>query len=99
RARVYTIDRSTGAVSVFDSGFAGAYGIEWLATSSTQFANSLLVAAFDDRVVSSTQGAGKLAAAYLRNSPVDLALVTGTLYIVTAAGQGNRGRIYKVGGF
>jgi len=49
--------------------------------------------------VASTHGMGPLAAAYLRNSPIDLAFVGGTMFILTAPSAGNRGRIYKVTGF
>lgn len=95
---IFTIDRNNGNVSVFETRIANPYGLEWLGASATPYASSLLVAS-QDRVIESTKGMGALAAAYLRNTPIDLALATGTLYVLTSPSQGNRGRIYKVTGF
>jgi len=96
--RVYAVDRTTGAVTVSGSGVAAPYGIEWLAGGTTQFADTLMVAS-GDRVVESMKGSGLLAAAYLRTTPMDLAFITGSMFVVTAPGNAIRGRIYKVAGF
>lgn len=98
RGRISRVDRTSGAVTPYEGGVAEPYGLEWV-TGTSAWAGSLLVADFGDRTVVSTRGAGTLAAAYLRNEPVDLALAGGTLYILTAPGTGSRGRIYKVSGF
>lgn len=87
-----------GTVSQFETGISQPYGMEWVAGTST-WANSLMVASFDDRIVVSTKGVGPRAAAYLRNSPIDLTFATGTMFVLTAPSAGNRGRIYKVVGF
>ena len=55
--------------------------------------------ASQDRVIESTKGAGVLAAAYLRNTPIDLAFLGGTMFVLTSPSQNNRGRIFKVAGF
>jgi hypothetical protein len=95
---IVRVDRNNGAVSVFESRIASPYGIEWLATGSTAYASSLMVAS-RDRVIESTTGAGALAAAYLRNVPIDLAFIGGTMFVLTSPSQNNRGRIFKVSGF
>ena len=100
RGIVATVDRTSHAVATFAAGFQEPYGVEWLGASTTTFANSLMVADMGDRIVASTTGSGvPLAAAYLRNSPIDLAFVAGTMYILTTPSANNRGRIYKVTGF
>ena len=99
RGTVSRVDPTSHAVSAFASGFQEPYGLEWLGASTTPFANSLLVAEQGARTVTSTTGAAQLAAAYLRNTPIDLAVAGGTLYILTSASANNRGRIYKVTGF
>jgi sugar lactone lactonase YvrE len=98
RDRVSRVNATTGAVSIFDGSLQEPYGMEWVPGTST-WANSLMVAAFGDRIVASTKGMGSLAAAYLRNNPVDLTFAGGTMYVITAPSGGNRGRIYKVTGF
>jgi DNA-binding beta-propeller fold protein YncE len=98
RGRISRVDRTTGAVAPYEAGVNEPYGLEWMA-GTTSWAGSLMVADFGDRTVVSTRGTGTLAAAYLRNPPVDLAVAGGTLYILTAPSAGNRGRIYKVAGF
>lgn len=95
---VVRVDRTTGNVSVFETRIDQPYGLEWLGTSTTQFADSLMVAS-GDRVIESTRGAGPLAAAYLRNTPIDLAFIAGTMFVLTSPSQNDRGRIYKVTGF
>jgi hypothetical protein len=95
---IVRVDRTSGAVTLFESRVAGPYGMEWLATGTTAFASSLLVAS-EDRVIESTKGAGTLAAAYLRNTPIDLAFVGGTLFVLTSPSANNRGRLYKITGF
>lgn len=99
RDRVVRVDRDTGATSVFQTGLAGAYGMEWLSGGTSAYADSLLVASTDGRTVESTRGLGNTAVAFLRTGPVDLALDNGSLYILTAPANGSRGRIYKVTGF
>lgn len=96
---VGTVDRTTGAVTTFERALQAPFGVEWLAGGSSAFADSLLIADFDARIVESSKGSGVTATAYLRNNPVDLALAAGTMYIVTAPSAGNRGRIYQVTGF
>ena len=98
RDRVSRVDRTTGAVTLFEAGVNEPSGLEWVG-GTTPWANSLLIAGFGDRIVTSTKGTGTRAAAYLRNPPVDLAIAGGTLYILTAPSANNRGRIYRVGGF
>lgn len=95
---IVRVDRTNGATTVFETRIAAPYGIEWLGAGLTQFANSLMVAS-GDRVVESTKGAGALAAAYLRNTPIDLAFIGGTMYVLTSPSANNRGRIFKVTGF
>lgn len=99
RDRVSRIDRTTGTTTVFQTGVAGAYGMEWLAGGTSAYADSLLVASTDGRTVEATRGLGRTAVAFLRTGPVDLALDAGSLYILTAPANGIRGRIYKVTGF
>ena len=95
---IVRVDRGNGAVSVFEARIQQPYGVEWLATGTTAYAGSLMVAS-GDRVIESTKGMGALAAAYLRNTPIDLAFIAGTMFVLTSPSQGNRGRIYKVSGF
>ncbi|MGE5186358.1 MAG: hypothetical protein ACM31C_30090 [Acidobacteriota bacterium] len=90
---------STGTLSQFQGGIEAPYGMEWLAGGTTQFANTLMVAATGNRTVVSTTGNGTVAAVYLRNGPIDLTVASGTMYIVTEPGNNIRGRIYKVTGF
>lgn len=90
---------AAGVVTTFEGGVAQPYGVEWYAGAVAPWSSSLMVASFGDRIVASTKGMGPLAAAYLRNSPVDLAFVGGAMFIATAPSGGNRGRIYKVTGF
>ena len=52
-----------------------------------------------DRVIESTRGLGALAAAYLKNPPIDLAFLGGTMFVLTSPSQNDRGRIFKVSGF
>lgn len=96
--RISLVDRTTGALTTF-ANIDAPYGIAWVGGTSA-WADSLLVAQTQDRIVASTQGAGAQDAAFLRNSPIDVALDgTGTLFILTAPSANNRGRIYKVTGF
>jgi DNA-binding beta-propeller fold protein YncE len=99
RDRVSLVNRTTGAVTPFASGLNNPYGLEWLAGGPSSFADSLLVADSGNRLVVSTKGVTPLAVAYLRNNPIDLSLLGGTLYIVTSPSANNRGRIYTVTGF
>lgn len=99
RDRVSLVDRSTGTTSVFQTGVAGAYGMEWLAGGTSAYGDSLLVASTEGRTVESTRGLGTTAVAFLRTGPVDLALDAGSLYILSEPANGSRGRIYKVTGF
>ena len=84
RNRVSLVNGTTGAVTTFDSSLQEPYGMEWVPGTST-WASSLMVAAFGDRIVASTKGLGSLAAAYLRNNPIDLTFGGGTMYVITAA--------------
>jgi len=99
RDRISTVDRTTGAVTQFSGAFREPYGMEWLATGTSAWVNTLMVAGFGDRVVGGTTGAGELAAAFFRTNPVDLAFSGGTMFVITAPANGIRGRIYKVTGF
>lgn len=95
---IVRVDRSTGTTAVFEGQIQRPYGIEWLATGTTAYASSLMVAS-RDRVIESTRGAGTLAAAYLSNVPIDLAFIGGTMYVLTSPSQNARGRIFEVTGF
>ena len=98
--QISKVNRTTGAVTAFDGTLNAPYGVEWLAGGTTQFADSLMVAAGGDRIVASTKGNGSLAAAYLQLRPIDLTFINGTMYVVTEQdGTLNHGRIYKVSGF
>lgn len=99
RGRVFAVNPTTMAVTPFGGGFDAPYGVEWLGTSTTTFANSLMVADQGARVVVSQSATAQLTAAYMRNSPIDLAFIGGTMYILTSASANNRGRIYAVTGF
>ena len=98
REEIVRIDRTNGAATVFETRIGNPYGIEWLGTGTTPYAGSLMVAS-RDRVIESTKGSGPLAAAYLRNTPIDLAFAGGTMYVLTSPSANNRGRIYSVSGF
>jgi hypothetical protein len=98
REEIVKVDRTNGNATVFETRIANPYGVEWLATGTTQYASSLLVAS-RDRVIESTKGSAPLAAAYLRNTPIDLAFIGGTMYILTSPSTNDRGRIFKVTGF
>jgi hypothetical protein len=98
RDRVELVDRTTGAVTAFETGIEEPYGMEWLGGASP-YSNSLLVASLAERIVVSTKGGDPVGVTFLRNSAIDVALDGGTLYVVTSPGFGNRGRIYKVTGF
>jgi hypothetical protein len=90
---------SAGVVTAFATNINGPYGMEWLAGGASAFKDSLIVAA-GDRTVRSTTGAGNAAAvAYVRNNPIDLTFHAGTMYVITTQGQNSRGRLYKVTGF
>ena len=99
RDEISRVDRTTGVVTSFAREIQEPYGIEWTGSGATVWANSLMVASFGDRIVESTTGLASTSAAFLRNSPVDLTLAGGTMYVLTGPGFGNRGRIYKVTGF
>ncbi len=95
---IVRIDRTTGQATSFESRIQSPYGIEWLGAGTTMFSSSLMVAS-GDRVIESTKGMGALAAAYLRNTPIDLAFIGGTMFVLTSPSQNNRGRIFRVTGF
>ena len=99
RNRVSLVDRTTKAVTPYGGTIASPYGLEWLATGTTPYANTLMVAQTDARIVASLTPTNQLAAAYLRNSPIDLTFIGGTMYVLTSASANNRGRIYAVTGF
>lgn len=97
--RVFKVNATTGARTAFATSNA-PYGLEWLSGGTSAFANSLMIASQGDRVVESSTGTGSPnAAAYLRNTPIDLAIGGTTMYVLTTPSAGNRGRIYKVAGF
>jgi hypothetical protein len=99
RDRVSIVDRTTHAVTQYGTGISSPYGLEWLVGGTTPYANTLMVAQTDARIVTSLTPTNQLAAAYLRNSPIDLTFIGGTMYVLTSASANNRGRIYKVTGF
>ena len=92
---------SGGATDTFEiSGQDRPQGIEWLAGGPSIFADSLLVANNGSQRLSSTRGNfTSRSAAYFRDPPIDLALTTGTAYVVTVQGGGNPGRIFAISGF
>ena len=98
RDRISKVD-NTGAVTQFQGGITEPYGMEWYAGATAPWANSLMVASGGDREIVSATGQGALAATYLRNTPIDLTIATGTMYVLTSPSGNNRGRIYKVTGF
>ncbi|MCE9577422.1 MAG: hypothetical protein K8W52_30010 [Deltaproteobacteria bacterium] len=98
RDEIRAVDRATGAVTTYAQGLNGPYGVEWLGGTSA-WANGLVVANAQDRTVVVTTGDGGDPVAYLRNTPIDVALAGGTLYILTSPSATNRGRIYQVTGF
>ncbi len=97
--RVSQVARTNGALSVFASGLDDPYGIEWNVGTTMPWANRLMVALRGARIVLSTTATTELAAAYLRNDPIDLAISGTTMYVLTAPSANNRGRIYKITGF
>jgi len=97
--RVSKVDATTGTVTPF-ANVNSPYGMEWLAGGTSTFADSLMIASQQSRIIESAKGNGQTnAAAYLRNTPIDVAISSGTMYIVTTPSANNRGRIYKVTGF
>ena len=59
-----------------------------------------MVTSRDDRTVYSTRGGStSRAAVYLSRPPVDVAATGTTLYVITEAANGARGRVFKVTGF
>jgi hypothetical protein len=97
--RVFKVNATTGARTPFANSNA-PFGIEWLAGGTSAFKDSLMIASQGDRVVESSTGTGpSVAAAYLRNTPIDLAISGMTMYVLTQPSANNRGRIYKVTGF
>lgn len=99
RDRVSKVDRASGAVTAFGAA-SSPWGVEWLAGGTTPYADTLMIAANGDRIVEALKaGAAPLAAAYLRNNPVDLAFIAGTMFVATGPSGNNRGRIYKITGF
>ena len=97
--RVSKVDRANGTLMPYTGNLDQPYGMEWLAGGTSQFADSLMIASSGARIVTSAKGPAQLAATYLRNSPIDLTLNAGTMYVITMPGFNNRGRIYKVAGF
>lgn len=97
RDRISRIDRTTGALTTF-ADVDAPYGIEWLAGASA-WKDSLLVALSQDRMIVAAKSTSALAAAFLRNTPIDVALAGDTLYVLTSPSSNNRGRIYKITGF
>lgn len=97
---VFVVDRNNGAVSVFeDRDLNEPYGLEWLAGGSSAYADTLMIADRDARVVYSSAGVGTRPTAYLRNDPIDVAIDGGTMYVLTQPSAGDPGRIFMVTGF
>ena len=101
RDEVSLIDRGTGAVTRFeDARLAAPRGLDWLAGGGAAFGDSLLVTSRDDRTVYATRGGStSRAAVYLARPPIDVATTGTTAFVITEAGNGARGRIFKVTGF
>lgn len=96
--RVSKVDATTGNRTTF-ANVDSPYGLEWLGTSAaTDFANSLFIASMGQREIVSVRSTGSRAASYLRNTPIDVTIAGGTLYILTTPSANNRGRVYKVSG-
>lgn len=94
---VSRVNRTNGNVT----GYAQVdqpYGMEWLAGGPSSFADSLLVASQGDRTITAVTSTGQRAASYLRNTPIDVAVASGTMFILTVPSANNRGRVFKVGG-
>ena len=90
RDRISRVNGTTSAVTQFEGGMTEPYGMEWVGSAST-WASSLMVAVFGDRIVVSTKGNGALAAAYLRNPPVDLTFNGDTMYVLTGRRRATAG--------
>ncbi len=101
RDEVSLVDRTSGAVTRFeDARLASPRGLDWLAGGGAAFGDSLMVTSRDDRTVYSTRGGStSRAAVYLSRPPVDVAATGTTLYVITEAANGARGRVFKVTGF
>ncbi len=99
RDTISQVDRNTGAITQFSTAFQAPYGLEWLGTGTSAWANALMVAGSGDRVVGAVTSTGELAAAFVRNPPIDLAFSGGSMFVLTVPANGIRGRIYKVTGF
>jgi len=98
--RIYSV-ASNGDVTSFESRDLNApHGVVWLAGGTTAYADSLMVANYDRRVITSTQGDNtSRSAVYLRNRPVDVDYAAGSMYIVTEPSNGTGGRIIVISGF
>ncbi len=98
--RVSRVNRTTGAVTAL-AGIDTPYGMEWLTGGASAFKDTLLVASQGSRMIESvTATGGQRAATYLRNTPIDLTVTAGTMFILTVPSAGvTHGRIYKVTGF
>jgi len=96
--RVARVNRTNGAVSTL-TGIDTPYGMEWLAGTS-DFKDTLLVVSQGDRTIESvTATGGQRAATYLRNTPIDLTVMTGSMFVLTVPSANvTHGRIYKVTG-
>jgi hypothetical protein len=96
---IVEIDRDNGNATPYASGgLDEPRGIDWLSGGSSIFADSLLVADFADRTVSSTSGGGARDAVFLRNRPTDVAVDGTTLYVLTRPSANDPGRIFVVTG-
>ena len=95
--RVFLIS-DQGDLSLFGGFFDNPRGIVWNAGGTSAFADSLLVTERDRQTVASTQGSGKRTVAFMRNDPVDVDVVAGTMYILTEPSNGDRGRVFIVTG-
>ncbi len=97
--RVSNVARGTGTLSTVVNNVDTPYGLEWLGASmQADFANSLLIASMGQREIVSAKAGATRAASYLRNTPIDLTVSGGSMYILTTPSANNRGRLYKVTG-
>lgn len=95
--RVFLMDNQ-GNLSLFGGDFDDPRGIVWMTGNTSEFADSLLVAERNRQTVSSTRGVGKRTVAFMRNDPVDVDVVGGTMYILTEPSGGDPGRVFVVTG-
>ena len=97
---VYVVDRGDGSVDRFEDGdLDEPLGLDWLAGGSSAYADTLMIAVRGDRIVASSAGNGTRPTAYLRDRPIDVAIASGTMYVLTEPSGLDHGRIFVVTGF